>query len=201
MKLVSVTMRVEVSQPYRERRDALDQRWHPFLAACGLGAFPTPNRPELASACLDHVVGLVLTGGNDLCQFGGDAPDRDATESLLLETAIAWKLPVIGICRGMQFLGDYFGCMLARLPGHAGTRHAVRQLDGDGGAMVNSYHNYCVTAPGTGIEPMLVASDGSIEAFRHTSLPVYGIMWHPEREDVPRTEDVALFRSWFGTSS
>ena len=47
---------------------------------------------------------MVLTGGNDLAALGGDAPERDATENALLDAAESRRLPVIGVCRGMQVI-------------------------------------------------------------------------------------------------
>lgn len=197
MKGLALTMRVEVSQPHGERRDALDQRWHRFLAACGLYAMPAPNHPESALAILEGAAGLILSGGNDLVRFAGDAPERDTTEQVLLEAALARNLPVIGVCRGMQFLADHFGCVLAALPDHIGTRHSVGAITEGPSRMVNSFHNYGITAPGDAMIPLAVAPDGSIESFSHQALPVHGIMWHPEREDIPQAEDTALFREIF----
>jgi gamma-glutamyl-gamma-aminobutyrate hydrolase PuuD len=35
--------------------------------------------------------------------------------------------------------------------------------------------------------------DKTIEAFKHQALPIYGIVWHPERMDVPvLPEEVAI---------
>jgi putative glutamine amidotransferase len=46
----------------------------------------------------ENVGGIVLTGGNDLTAYGGDAPDRDATETALLDFAERRNLPVLGVC-------------------------------------------------------------------------------------------------------
>ena len=46
---------------------------------------------------------------------------------------------------------------------------------------VNSFHNYCVRSVSSELESIALASDGSIEGFRHERLPIFGVMWHIER--------------------
>src|SRR5271165_6978792 len=104
MKTVAITQRVEVVPGFGERRDCLDQAWTRFLAACGLLPVLVPNVTDVALALCEraNVSGVLLTGGNDLAALGGDAPERDAVENALLDFAEQHKLPVLGVCRGMQ---------------------------------------------------------------------------------------------------
>ncbi|MEP2654070.1 MAG: NTP transferase domain-containing protein [Paraglaciecola sp.] len=44
--------------------------------------------------------------------------NRDKCESLLLQHAIDTDLPVLGVCRGMQFISHYFGSTLLPCEGH-----------------------------------------------------------------------------------
>ena len=46
---------------------------------------------------------------------------------------------------------------------------------------VNSCHHDAPNALGTGLKAAAIAPDGIIEAIEHESLPVFGVMWHPER--------------------
>lgn len=194
--LVAVTQRVDVSQT-RERRDALDQNWPRFLAACGLQAVPLPNHPS-ATALFDRAGcgGLILSGGNDLSFYGGDAPERDANEARLVDLAVARDLPVLGVCRGMQFLLHGWGVPLSVVDGHVGKPHLVTGPLGS--RLVNSYHRYGARDAAPGLSVLARSPDGGIECVRHDRLPHLGIMWHPEREDPFRDEDVALVREHFG---
>jgi putative glutamine amidotransferase len=45
--------------------------------------------------------------------------------------------------------------------------------------------------------PLATAQDGTIEACQHRSLPWYGIMWHPEREEHFQTQDLTFMRKLF----
>jgi len=199
-KIVAVTQRVDIVAARNERRDALDQRWADFLSACDLVGFPVPNHPELACDLLEAVspAGLVLTGGNDLAGYGGDAPERDETERRLIDWARRRKLPILAVCRGMQVVADAFSANLGRLAGHAGTRHRIR-IDGGATRDVNSYHTWSVAVP-EGFSSWAIAEDGSVEAMRHASEPITGILWHPEREAPYHSEDIALFREVFGAT-
>jgi len=113
MTLVAVTQRVAVEPRHGERRDCLDQAWTRFLLACGLTPMPAPNQQEAALALCTTapVAGIVLTGGNDLAAYGGDAPERDATEGALIDLAARRGWPVLGVCRGMQMIQERFGIM------------------------------------------------------------------------------------------
>ena len=198
MKLVAVTQRVSVIPAYGERRDCLDQAWTKFLAACGVLPLLLPNFPETALALCDRVgaAGLLLTGGNDLVECGGDAPERDAVEYALLDWAERRRLPVLGVCRGMQVIQQRYGIALRRVEGHVAERQVI-YVQGEP-REVNSYHHYAALDSCPPLEVWATAADGVVKAIRHSSAPLTGIMWHPERSKPFAPADIALFRRVFG---
>lgn len=197
MKRVAVSQRVDVIAERGERRDALDQRLAAWLLAADCLPLPVPNR--LGEQALDLWLqavapeGVLLSGGNDI----GGCPERDASERALLRWAAAHRLPVLGICRGMQMLGVHGGAALVRVAGHAGTRHAVQGTIARAG--VNSYHDYALADCPADYQELARADDGVIEAMRHRTLPWEGWMWHPEREAQPQAQDLQRLRALFGT--
>ena len=198
MKLIAVTQRVEVIAG--ERRDALDQRWSTFLACAGLWLLPIPNQPQAARFLWRTlpVSGLLLTGGNNLVKYGGDAPERDETERSLLEEARSKDVPVIGICRGMQLLQDAMGVPLASVAGHVAKD---QELMIDGIAMrVNSYHTLGTRQSSADLCILGRAADGVVKAIRHVREPIVGLMWHPERCAPFQHWDLRLFQRHFGVS-
>lgn len=196
MRTILVSQRVEVIKSYGERRDCLDQRWCGFLHNCGLLPVPVMNQGQDIKALLDLVrpAGILLTGGNDLAAYGGDAPERDETERALIELGLKHDIPVLGVCRGMQMIADYFGGKLGKVTGHVARRHA---LFGTVTREVNSYHNLAVTEIPKDFEVLVRAEDGAVEAIRHIQRRIMAMMWHPEREAPYRAEDVALFTEFY----
>lgn len=193
MRLLAISQRVAVVEAYAERRDALDQRWAPFVERLGAVPLLVPNRAESArELCALDPAAVLLTGGNTLAAYGGDAPERDATETLLLEWAIAKRRPVLGVCRGLQLILHHFGARLGPVAGHVG-RHTIT-FEG-ARREVNSYHELGATEAPEALEVLARADDGVIEAARHRALPILGIMWHPEREAAFAERDLSWFRS------
>ena len=198
---IAVSQRVEVVAAHGERRDALDQRWTAFLAACGLLAVAMPNQPDgaLALARATGARGLLLTGGNDLVAYGGDAPERDDTEMALIEHAASLNLPVLGVCRGMQVIQHRHGVKLHAVEGHVAPSQRVA-IDG-AWHLVNSYHRFAAADSVEALEVWARAEDGVIEAVRHRHRPMVGIMWHPERIEPFAARDLALFRRLFASAA
>lgn len=194
-KLALVTQRVVVDLKTGERRDALDQNWTPFLAACGLLAVAAPNHRKTALTLWRTLepTALVLTGGNDLLALGGDAPERDETELALLRAALQADVPVLAVCRGMQLLLSHFGGALEEVEDHVARRHRV--VSGHHARTVNSYHRYGTRRAPTALQVMAMADDGIIEAVEGRDHRLLGLMWHPERETPFDPADIALVRT------
>jgi putative glutamine amidotransferase len=192
MARIAITQRVHDLADRGERRDALDQAWTPWLEGGGDVPLPVPNRLDDPVAYLSDLAvdALVLTGGNDLAHLPGaqnTAPERDATERVLLAHARDTGLPVLAVCRGMQMLVDFWGGAVTRVDGHVARPHDVAR--GAEGAWplrpgpVNSFHDWGVAAGGLpdALRVLATAPDGTIEAVAHVALPQVGVMWHPER--------------------
>lgn len=194
MKLVAISQRVDQIADRDERRDALDQRLVEFLVAADYLPVPLPNvLGDGVSEWLTVIQprAIVLSGGNDirLCLT------RDATERAMLVYAKNHRLPVLGICRGMQMMAYWLGVELKYVTGHIKSRH---RLHGVITGEVNSYHAFSLASCPEGFEVSARSEDGEIEAIRHRSLPWEGWMWHPEREEDFAAHDLQRIRVVFG---
>ncbi|MBQ1280994.1 MAG: type 1 glutamine amidotransferase [Oscillospiraceae bacterium] len=172
------------------------------VRACGGRPAPMFDPP----VCTDYD-GLILCGGPDLDPAHyGEAPNgsvaynyaHDAAEIALAKAFIAAKKPILGICRGSQLLNVVFGGTLiqhiAEAAAHATTcdpfpAHSVHAAEGSflrdlygADFTVNSAHHQAVRRLGDGLEVILTAENGTmVEGFRHKSLPVIGLQFHPEK--------------------
>ncbi len=209
MRTVLLTPRIVENDRYPERRDALDVRWAPFLERCGILPIPLPSHASVQQY-FEHFSpdGVLLTGGNDLACVDDGALSRwrDRFEGEVLEHAARRDLPVLGVCRGLQLLGWTFGMALEPVEGHVNSVHhihvdfASRFLGAFDGLEVNSYHT---VAPAGEVDELVAAArshDGHVEALEHKERPLLGIMWHPERYDEARPQDVSLISSFFGAT-
>ena len=182
------------------------------LAAGGLPIL-LPHAKDAAAAYLALIDGLVVTGGafdvppelygearREVC--GPTRPERTAFERDLLEAALAARLPVLGVCGGMQLVNVVRGGTLHQdLPADAGiagheqpppkddpshdvavaTVTLLADLVGAGALPVNSTHHQAVRDPGAGVLVSARAPDGVIEAIELPDLPfALGVQWHPE---------------------
>ncbi|TVQ64922.1 MAG: gamma-glutamyl-gamma-aminobutyrate hydrolase [Balneolaceae bacterium] len=201
MKKVLVSQRVDYYPDRDEIRDALDQQLSLFLLECKLLPIPVPNllifgkeKRQALIRWMDaaDAAGVVLSGGNDI----DSCPERDATERVLLEWAEREKLPLLGICRGMQMMGVAAGSHLISAEGHVRTTH---QLKGEISGSANSYHNQILESLPSGYRVTALSEDESLEAIAHTKLPWEGWMWHPERESPFHQRDLERARILFGS--
>jgi putative glutamine amidotransferase len=173
--------------------------------AGGLAFLLPPDAPERAAAAVERLDGLVIAGGPDVepsrygaqrsPRTGPPARERDAWELALIEAALAARVPLLGVCRGMQLLNVALGGTLVQhLDGHAKVvgvfgRHAVKPVPGTlyGGIVpeetsVPTYHHQAVERLGEGLVPSAHAEDGTVEAIELPSAEawVLGVQWHPE---------------------
>lgn len=198
MKTILYTQRVEIVESYGERRDCADQNIPRFIQACGYLPVPMPNIVDAARQMAKQLepAGIVLTGGNSLVKYGGNAPERDEAERELLNIALQYDMPVYGFCRGMQVILDYFGCELEQVQGHVAVHHKVTGALGD--LEVNSFHNQACRIVRDSLEILAQSEDGVIEAVLHKDKRILGTMWHPEREKPFKVSDIKRVQELFG---
>ncbi len=199
MKTIIFSQRVEVIESYGERRDCADQRIAEFIRVCGYLPIPVPNNPTIAKEIVEGInpSGIILIGGNSLVKYAGNAPERDATDKILLDISVRKSIPLYGFCRGMQSILDYFGNNLTKVVGHVAVSHKITGAEET--RNVNSYHNEaCIELNNDELIAVMRTEDGVIEKVKHKSLPIVGTMWHPEREKPFAENDIEMLRSLYG---
>jgi len=205
---LGLSMRVMEMTEYVEIRDVLAHDWSAYLKTVLLDAhwIPVPNIGKDVCDFIEfwELNGFILTGGNNI----NEVQLRDETEWIILEYAIKKKLPVFGICRGMQMICHY--CNLNPFPcpnpqTHIASNHSIKLINnflqwyGDE-LMVNSFHSQCVGMVDsfTGrLIPFAIACDGLVEGVIDVERKLCGIMWHPERKNPASKFDNYLIQSFF----
>ena len=162
---------------------------------------------------MDMCGGFLLTGGHDVSPgVYGEEPmedlldtcgKRDDMELTVLEKAVGSDRPVLGICRGIQFINAALGGTLyqdlptqhpsgishRQKPPYDAPSHEVTIVEGSPlhrclGAdriPVNSCHHQAVKQLAPGLEPMAVSPDGLVEAvYMPGKRFVWAVQWHPE---------------------
>lgn len=199
MMRIGVTQRRDAILGRQEVRDALDVQFARLLWSLGMLPIPLCSEIEQSSEYLKvlDLDGYILSGGNDI----GQMPARDNLEKTVLELSIEQGIPVLGVCRGMQYINHYLGGSLIAVEQHVATHHKLysecsKQLQG---RVVNSYHNYGIVEAtlGQGLQIVAKTKCGVVEAVKHDDYPWMGIMWHPERENDFSIHDMYILKEHF----
>ena len=194
------------------------------------GATPIPldarTPADVRDEALRTMDGLLLSGGADLdpSRYGQPVdgsrdiePERDELEQRAWRAAETRRVPVLGICRGLQAINVFSGgSILQHVEGHAGAgygtgppaTHPLRVVPGTQLAAhlgdvdtleVNAYHHQGIResdlAPGlraaawadSAAGPLVEGLEGDDERF------VVGVQCHPERTESTPAEFERLF--------
>lgn len=189
---------------------------------------PHCENPESILGMLDRLDGLLFSGGCDVdpLRYGERAksycgtlfPRRDEEEILLVRTAIEKKLPMLGICRGLQIMTVALGGSLYQdlgkeakgeehftimYPRNAVTHEAklkegsrVAEVFGKDVIGVNSFHHQSVKTVPENAAVTAESPDGIVEAVEFTDGHSFtvGVQWHPEMM-YDSAEQKKLFRA------
>lgn len=172
------------------------------------------DKPDTSK--LDECSGLLLSGGVDIypeiyCDWdttetkGTYDPERDGFELKLIERALEMKMPILGICRGLQIMNVYFrGSLIFDLEEIRNVCHSkitpvidrlhevnifpgtlLNEITGVTKATITSSHHQAVDRLGEGLMINAKADDGIIEGIEFTEKKdksfFVAVQWHPER--------------------
>ncbi len=141
---------------------------------------PTTPRPTRSSA--HEPDGVVISPGPG----DPDGPRRDDRGC-----AANWpaRVPMFGVCLGHQLLALACGARTYKLPyGHRGGNQPVKDSRRDTVLVTAHNHGYAVdgaSLPGDLEATMVNLNDGTNEGFRHRTLPIAGVQFHPEASPGP----------------
>src|SRR6201996_2953163 len=119
----------------------------------------------------------------------GPGRPEDFAIAKTIDAALERKLPVFGVCLGLQAIGEYFGGQLGQLGQPAHGRPSRVQVRGGrlmqnlpNEIVIGRYHSLYVERDSMPDVLHVTASteDGVAMAIEHKTLPVGGVQFHPE---------------------
>ncbi|KQM13018.1 anthranilate synthase component II [Novosphingobium sp. Leaf2] len=129
----------------------------------------------------------IASGASGLLISPGPCTPNEAGISLDLVAAAAdAKIPLLGVCLGHQAIGQHFGGKVVR----GGLMHGkTSPVSHDGSGVfaglpspftATRYHSLIVTEIPEVLTVNAHSDDGHVMGFRHASLPIHGVQFHPE---------------------
>jgi putative glutamine amidotransferase len=178
--------------------------------------------------------GILFTGGEDVhprfygkpeylqyCHLDDVNEERDEFEFKLMEYTERNRVPVLGICRGLQVFNVFVGgTLIPDIPAWGKPKHSklsdgsdryhtiqvvagawFQQLTGQMEGEVNSNHHQSIDRMGKGLVVSAFSADGIIEAADREDPQEKGflclVQWHPERMDNQQSPFVSNIRKAF----
>ena len=170
--------------------------WNVYQYLCLAGADVTVYRNDqitLAAIAQAEYDGIVLSPG----------PNRPADAGLLMAVIDRFhaQLPMLGICLGMQALGEYFGARLvkAAVPMHGKQSPLCHTSEGlfagvEQGTPVMRYHSLVLEDLPEPLIPTAWTPEGTLMALRHRDYALWGMQFHPE--SILTKDGQAMLQNW-----
>jgi putative glutamine amidotransferase len=228
-------MKIAISVSKKEKEKGEKSPYFKALRSLGVEAreLVLLSPADHARARAEDFDGILFAGGEDVDpafyeetkKYPSVKTDRtrDEFELALLEAAQQCRLPVLGICRGMQMINVKFGGTLyqdlkrdpysetgfqvehKQAGGRSETTHTVTVTEPEsrlgeavhGNCRVNSLHHQAVRRVGRGLKVTAYSEDGLPEAVEDAGdYPfLVAVQWHPE-EMADQPEQKKLFEQF-----
>jgi putative glutamine amidotransferase len=225
-------MKIAISIPEKEKLRGQESPYFKALVAAGAApdeivTIMPPGNGLPSSGDFD---GILLAGGEDVDPelYGERARYdnvkvnrvRDDFEAALLDRGMRERLPILGICRGIQTINTRFGgtlyqdlkgdTALERDHRQQGSRsvatHFITVTDPDsllggwvtGNCRVNSLHHQAIKRLGRGLKVTAHSEDGLVEAVELAEeYPFFlAVQWHPEEMFSEHSEQLKIFEQF-----
>jgi len=205
----------EYRWPSRYGFDYLKRSYHRAVAVSGGVPILLANTIDklLIKEYLKNIDGLLISGGEDMDpkyfrqkphkSISPSPSERDIFELNIIKYAMKKKIPILGICRGLQVINIALGgalyqdlsCMPQKTLRHSDPKETdkvfhkvivvkgtlLHKIIGKHAIEVNSSHHQTISEIGEDLKVAAFSSDGIIEGLEY---PNYGfllaVQWHPE---------------------
>jgi carbamoyl-phosphate synthase small subunit len=154
------------------------------LDAHGFSVAVYPGATPYSEIARDGIKGIFLSNGP------GD-PDAVKCGPALVQEIVRAKIPCFGICLGHQLLSIGLGAKTYKLKfGHRGGNQPVKNLMTGNVEITSQNHGFAVDIDSLKKLPDLEMThinlnDNTVEGFKHKSLPIFCVQYHPEAAPGP----------------
>jgi carbamoyl-phosphate synthase small subunit len=128
--------------------------------------------------------------------FLSNGPGDPAAVTYAIESLkkLIGKKPIFGICLGHQLLALALGGKTFKLKfGHRGANHPVKNLKTGAIEITSQNHGFAVDPDSLDSQSIEIThenwNDHTNEGFRHRSLPIFSVQYHPEASPGPHDSD------------
>ena len=175
--------------------DSLESSYISYFESLGCNLFPVSNYIKNVEYLFEQNIQLlILTGGGSVsgnfyypAKTECNAGNRDFVEKQLFEKAVKENIPILAICRGMQYINGLLGGNISVLsnlpvPRQIGAEHPV--YFGHDIIHVNNYHNdgIYLSQLAKGLTAIGVDTENQIvECYISQTPKILAMQFHPER--------------------
>ena len=177
---ILISMRQDYFYNKKELRFCIDTKLIDWVLFLGFKPLLVSDLKTLNSFFVQSsfkINGIILSGGNNI----NKKSLRYKIEKRLTEISKKKKIPLLGICHGLQFINSVEGGSLKKINNHVRINHKIRS-NNTYPLKVNSFHEYGIKKLGRNFEIIAYSEDHQIEAIKHKKYNWLGWMWHPERD-------------------
>ena len=180
--------------------DSFTYNLYDYFVQCGAECEVIRNDELDLSSVLSKYTGIIISPGP------GTPFNAGCTMEVLEK--FSDKLPILGVCLGLQAIGQFYGAKLekAHYPMHGKVSQVRFQKDH---LLFNSiisplevcrYHSLIIEdLDGLPLNIIAQTESGEIMAIEHQTLPIWAVQFHPESILTP--QGLTLIRNWLSCFS
>ncbi len=197
-KFILISMRQDYFYNKKELRFAIDTKLIDWVLTLGFKPILATDLETLNFFLKQKslkISGILLSGGNNIEKNSL----RYKIEKKLTDISKKKKLPLLGLCHGLQFINSYEGGSLKKVKNHVRINHMIKSKK-NYPSKVNSYHDFSINKLGKNFKVISTSHDGEIEAISHKKFNWLGWMWHPERDKKFDKKLIKIAKKFFNKS-
>ena len=180
--------------------DSFTYNLYDYFVQCGAHLEVIRNDELNLETVLSKYEGIVISPGPGIPQNAGC--------TLKILELFAEKLPIFGVCLGLQAIGQFYGAQLeqASYPMHGKVSEITFQKNHamfhniEPPFQVCRYHSLLLkNVKDTPLNVLATSEKNEVMAIEHKTLPIWAVQFHPESILTP--QGLTLIRNWLSCFS